>query len=95
MPKSFDPIFSPKAISAIAAMAQFRVVNLPTGEFCVFADAYPIEGYPCETYRIEDYPSEKEAKALCKRLIEQQIIVARNGRRSQRLGLAGLATPVY
>jgi hypothetical protein len=34
-----DPIFSAAAVSAIAAMAKVRVVNLPTGEFCFVVDA--------------------------------------------------------
>jgi hypothetical protein len=86
MLESSNPIFSPKAVSAIAAnaMFKFRVEALPGGEFCVFADSFPIE----------DYPSETEANALCKRLIEQQARDARHGRRSQRQGLSSLITPV-
>jgi hypothetical protein len=64
------PIFSSAAISAIAAneMFHFHVESLPTGEFCVYADTFPIE----------DYPTAIEAKALCKRLIAQHpVMVAR------------------
>jgi hypothetical protein len=79
-------IFSATAITAIAgnAMFHFHVEALPTGEFCVYAD----------TFQIEDYRTENEAKAFCKRLIAKQSRDARKGRRSLRRGLAGLSTPV-
>jgi hypothetical protein len=79
------PIFSSAAISAIAAnaMFHFHVESLPTGAFCVYADTFPIE----------DYPTEIDAKALCKRLIAQQSRDGRKDRRSMKRGLAGLATP--
>jgi hypothetical protein len=85
MTATSHPIFSATAITAIAANAMFHfyVEPLPTGEFCVYADTFPIE----------DYPTENEAKALCKRLIAQQTRDARRGRRSIRRGLSGLATP--
>jgi hypothetical protein len=61
----------------------FHVEPLPTGEFCVYSEAFPIE----------DYRTEYEAKALCKRLIAQQCLDARKSQRSLRRGLSGLATP--
>jgi hypothetical protein len=40
----------------------FRVAKLPGGGFGVFAD----------TFHVESYTSEEDAKALCNRLIHQQ-----------------------
>jgi hypothetical protein len=42
-----DPTFSAAAVSAIAAtsMFHFHVEPLPNGEFCVYADTFPIEDY--------------------------------------------------
>jgi hypothetical protein len=40
----------------------FRVAKLPGGGFGVFADTFPVESYT----------SEEDAKALCNRLIHQQ-----------------------
>jgi hypothetical protein len=87
MTETSKPIFSSAAVSAIAANAMFlfHVEPLPTGEFCVYADTFPIE----------DYRTEIEAKALCKRLIAQQSRDARKGRLSLRRGLASLSTPVF
>lgn len=47
---------------ARTGMFKFRVVRLPSGDFGVFADMFPVE----------NYTSEEEAKALCNRLIHQQ-----------------------
>jgi hypothetical protein len=81
------PIFSSAAITAIAANAMFlfHVEPLPTGEFCVYADTFPIE----------DYRTEIEAKALCKRLIAQQSRDARRSQGSLRRGLVSLSTLVF
>jgi hypothetical protein len=49
-------------ILAITTLFKFRVAKLPSGNFCVFAD----------TFQIEDYPNEDEARALCNRLIAHQ-----------------------
>jgi hypothetical protein len=86
MIESSNPIFSSAAVSAIAANAMFlfHVELLPTGDFCVYADTFPIE----------DYRTEIEAKALCKRLIAQQSRDVRKGRRTLRRCLADLSTPV-
>jgi hypothetical protein len=80
-------IFSATATTAIAANAifHFHVEPLSMGEFCVYVDTFPLE----------DYRTEPEAKALCKRLISQQSRDAREGRRSMRRGLSGLATPSF
>jgi hypothetical protein len=86
MTASSDPIFSAAAVSAIAAnsMFHFHVEPLPTGEFCVYADTFPIE----------EYRTEIEAQALCKRQKAQQSRDARKGRRTMKRGLAGLSTPI-
>ena len=41
---------------------KFRVARLPGGGFGVFADTFPVEDYQCE----------EQARALCSRLIYQQ-----------------------
>jgi hypothetical protein len=51
-----EPIFSVGAASTIAAMTKFRLVKLPTGEFCATADSRLVEGYPYEPYSIKDCP---------------------------------------
>jgi hypothetical protein len=86
MTATSDLIFSAAAVSAIAAnsMFHFHVEPLPTGEFGVYADTFPIE----------DYRTETEAMALCERLVAQQSHDARKGRRTLRRGLAGLSIPV-
>jgi hypothetical protein len=45
MTATSHPIFSATAITAIAAnaMFHFHIEPLPTGEFCVYADTFPIE----------------------------------------------------
>jgi hypothetical protein len=53
-------------------MFHLRVEPRPTGEFRVCADTFPIE----------DYQNETEAKALCVRLVAQQSRYARKGRRT-------------
>jgi hypothetical protein len=84
MLESANPIFNVASVQEIAANAMFlfHVEPLPTGEFCVYADTFPIE----------DYRTEIEAKALCNRLIAQQSRDARKGQRSLKRGLAGLPT---
>jgi hypothetical protein len=61
MLESANRTFSSAAVSAFAANAMllFHVEPPPTGEFRVYAD----------TFLIEDFRTEIEAKALCNRLI--------------------------
>jgi hypothetical protein len=39
MTATSDPVPSAAAVQVVAAMAKFQMVNLPTGEFFVVADA--------------------------------------------------------
>jgi hypothetical protein len=92
MNASSNPIVTADSASANAAMTKFRVVNLSAIGFCVVAYTYPVDGHPCDSCRIKDHPSEKEAKSLCKRLIDQQTIVVRIGRQPKRRAPSLLAT---